>query len=152
MRICGVASAFPKNYYSQDIIREALKRRWSHKLERPQVLDRLHANVGVHGRHLTLPIAAYEDLKTWGNANDAWIEAAQDLGQQALCRALAHAGLAASDLAAIFFVSVTGIASPSIEGRLINRMGLSPNIKRNPILGLECVTGIEASSRSSHYV
>src|ERR1700688_690454 len=152
MRICGVASAFPKNYYSQDVIREALKRRWSDKLERPQVLDRLHANVGVQGRHLALPIAAYEDFKTWGSANDAWIEAAQDLGQQALCSALTHAELATSDLPAIFFVSVTGIASPSIEGRLINRMGLSPNIKRIPIFGLGCVAGAAGIARAADYV
>jgi alkylresorcinol/alkylpyrone synthase len=152
MRICGVASAFPKNYYSQDIIREALKKRWSNKLERPQVLDRLHSNVGVQGRHLALPIAAYEDLKTWGKANDAWIEVAQELGGQALCRALNYAGLATSDLAAIFFVSVTGIASPSIEGRLINRMGLSPNIKRIPIFGLGCVAGAAGVARAADYV
>src|ERR1700694_4137665 len=87
MRICGVASAFPKNYYSQDVIREALKSRWSAKLERPQILDRLHSNVGVQGRYLALPIAAYEELSTWGEANDAWIQAAQELGEQALCRA-----------------------------------------------------------------
>ena len=73
MRICGVASAFPKNYYSQDVIREALKNHWSDKLERPQILDHLHSNVGVQGRHLTLPIAAYEGLSIWGKANNASI-------------------------------------------------------------------------------
>jgi len=152
MRICGVASAFPKNYYSQDVIREALKRRWYDKLEKPQILDRLHANVGVQGRHLALPIAAYEDLSTWGKANDAWIQAAEELGGQALCRALTHAGLATSDLGAIFFVSVTGVASPSIEGRLINRMGLSANIKRIPIFGLGCVAGAAGIARAADYV
>src|SRR3984893_155550 len=152
MRICGVASAFPKNYYSQDIIREALKSRWSDKLERPQILDRLHSNVGVQGRHLALPIAAYEGLSTWGKANDAWIHAAEELGEQALCRALTHAGLGTPDLGAIFFVSVTGVASPSIEGRLINRMGLSPNIKRIPMFGLGCVAGAAGIARAADYV
>jgi predicted naringenin-chalcone synthase len=51
MRICGVASAFPKNYYSQDIIREALKSRWSDKLERPQVLARLRGDIGAWIMH-----------------------------------------------------------------------------------------------------
>jgi hypothetical protein len=57
-----------KELLSQDVIREALKSRWSDKLERPQILDRLHSNVGVQGRHLALPIAAYKDLSTWGKA------------------------------------------------------------------------------------
>ena len=73
MRICRVGSAFPKNYYNQDVIREAPKSRWSGKLERPQILDRLHSNVGVQGRHLALPTAACEGLSIWGKANDASI-------------------------------------------------------------------------------
>jgi alkylresorcinol/alkylpyrone synthase len=152
MIISGTASAFPKNYYSQPVIREALKRRWHGKLDNPLVLDRLHASVGVRGRHLTLPIDRYEHLKTWGHANDEWIESAQQLGQRALCQALSDAGIAPSELSAIFFVSVTGIASPSIEGRLINRMGLSPNIKRIPIFGLGCVAGAAGISRAADYV
>ncbi|MBA3913857.1 MAG: type III polyketide synthase [Acidobacteriales bacterium] len=152
MRIAGVGSAFPKNYYSQIEIREALKVKWAHKLDNPKVLDRLHDNVAVDRRHLALPIPAYSDMKTWGQANNVWIETALDLGKNALCRALNASELAASDLGAIFFVSVTGIASPSIEGRLINRMGLSPNIKRVPIFGLGCVAGAAGIARAADYV
>lgn len=152
MRIAGVASAFPKNFYSQDTIREALKQKWEGKLDRPQVLDRFHESVGVKTRHLALPIPAYSELRTWGDANNAWIDCALDLGKQALCRALNQSGLSASDLGAVFFVSVTGIASPSIEGRLINRMGLSPNIKRIPIFGLGCVAGAAGIARAADYV
>ena len=35
---------------------------------------------------------------------------------------------------------MTGIASPSIDARLVNRMKLSPNIKRIPIFGLSIAT------------
>jgi predicted naringenin-chalcone synthase len=73
MRICEVRSAFAKNYSSQSVNRDALKSHRLDKLEGPQILDRLHANVGVQGRHLGLPIAAYEGLSTWGKANDASI-------------------------------------------------------------------------------
>jgi alkylresorcinol/alkylpyrone synthase len=73
MRICEVGSAFPKNYSSQNVIRDALKSHWLDKLEGPQILDRLHSNVGVQGRHLALAIAGYEGLSTWGKANDASI-------------------------------------------------------------------------------
>lgn len=151
-RIAGAASAFPKNYYSQDVIREALKHKWAGKLDNPLVLDRFHASVGVEGRYLALPIPAYHDLKTWGDANNAWIESAIELAKQSLCRALNGAGIGAGELGAIFFVSVTGIASPSIEARLINRMGLSPNIKRIPIFGLGCVAGAAGIARTADYI
>ncbi|HEX8817192.1 MAG TPA: 3-oxoacyl-[acyl-carrier-protein] synthase III C-terminal domain-containing protein [Terriglobales bacterium] len=152
MRICGVGSAFPENYYSQEEICEALKRRWAGKLENPQVLDRLHASVGVKGRHLALPIASYDGLTTWGRANDAWIEAAVDLGEQSLRQALLSSGMTMADLGAIFFVTVTGVASPSIEGRMINRMGLPVGIKRIPIFGLGCVAGAAGIARAADYV
>jgi alkylresorcinol/alkylpyrone synthase len=152
MRIAGVGTAFPPNYYSQEEISAALKHQWAGKLDRPEVIDRLHSNVGVKSRHLTLPIPAYQELTTWGQANNAWIKVAQDLGEKSLCRALNQSGFALEDLGAIFFTSVTGVASPSIEARLINLMGLPTRIKRIPIFGLGCVAGAAGIARASDYV
>jgi alkylresorcinol/alkylpyrone synthase len=106
----------------------------------------------VDARHLALPIEAYEDLETWGQSNNAWIEVAEELAEQSICRALTRAGLSEQDLDAIFFVSVTGIASPSIDARLMNRMNLRTNIKRNPIFGLGCVAGAAGIARAADYV
>lgn len=55
-------------------------------------------------------------------------------------------------MSALFFVSVTGIASPSIDALLINRMGLSPNIRRVPVFGLGCVAGAAGISLAADYV
>jgi alkylresorcinol/alkylpyrone synthase len=152
MKIAGVGTAFPSNYYSQEEISAALKHQWAGKLDRPEVIDRLHSNVGVRQRHLSLPIPAYQDMTTWGQANNAWIEVAQDLGKKSLCHALNSSGFALEDLGAIFFTSVTGVASPSIEARLINLMGLPTRIKRVPIFGLGCVAGAAGIARASDYV
>ena len=64
MRIAGVASAFPRQYYRQAEIAVALKRHWAGRLENPKLLDRLFMRLGVKGRHLALPIDAYDDLTT----------------------------------------------------------------------------------------
>ena len=149
MRIAGVASAFPQNYYPQAEIATALKRHWSEELDRPEVLDRMLARAGVSGRHLALPIDRYDDLTDWGEKNNRWIEVAEDLAEQSICRALTRGGLCEADLHAIFFVSVTGIASPSIDARLVNRMNLRPNIKRDPIFGLGCVAGAAGIARAA---
>ena len=152
MQIASAASAFPKHYYSQKFLLEQLQEYWGDSLRNPQMLARLHRNVAVEGRHLALPAEKYHELKTWGCANNAWIEAAQELGEQALCRALHHAGLDGKDLGALFFTSVTGISSPSIDALLINRMGLPTNIKRIPIFGLGCVAGAAGIARAADYV
>ncbi len=151
-RIAGVASAFPRQYYRQQEIANALRRLWDDGLQNPKVLDRLLTRVGVDGRYLALPIEAYDDLTTWGKSNNAWIEIAEELAEQSICRALTRAGLCEADLDAIFFVSVTGVASPSIDARLMNRMNLRPDIKRNPIFGLGCVAGAAGIARAADYV
>ncbi len=152
MKITGVASAFPDHYYSQDVLIERLARHWGPKLPNPAVVKRFHDVVGVDGRYLALPMERYEPIANWGEANNLWIECAVDLGEKALSRALADAGLEPSQLDAIYFVSVTGIASPSIDARLVNRLGLSTRIKRVPIFGLGCVAGAAGISRAADYV
>jgi alkylresorcinol/alkylpyrone synthase len=152
MKIASAASAFPKYYYPQSVLLEKLRDFWGDSLRNPQMLARLHRNVTVEGRHLAMPPEKYLELDTWGKANDIWIEVAQELGEQALCRALHHARIDASELGALFFTSVTGISSPSIDALLINRMGLPRNIRRLPIFGLGCVAGAAGISRAADYV
>src|ERR1039457_3059540 len=82
MQIASVASAFPRNYYSQTEIATALKRHWADELDKPGVLDRLLSRVGVEGRHLALPIERYDDLTDWGEKNNLWIQTAEDLAEQ----------------------------------------------------------------------
>jgi len=152
MKITSVGSAFPKHYYPQSFLSAGLRKWWGDRLKNPEVVDRMHAHAEIDGRYLALASDAYYDLTTWGQANDAWIECAQDLGQQALCQALAGARLTPRDVDAFFVVSVTGIASPSLDARLVNRLGMSPRIKRIPIFGLGCVAGAAGIARAADYV
>jgi len=152
MRIVGAASAFPEHYYSQEMLLGALQEYWGDQLENPHVLRRLHRHVSVDGRFLSLPKEEYLKMKTWGEANHHWIRTAKELGEKAVAGALADAGLHGRNLGAFFFVSVTGISSPSIDALLINKMGLCRNIRRVPIFGLGCVAGAAAISRAADYV
>jgi alkylresorcinol/alkylpyrone synthase len=153
MRIAGVGSAFPKYYHKQEVLVGALKNYWKDRLVQPGILDRLDESMKVDGRFTARPLDFYHnEMKTWGEANNVWIEVGLELGEKALCHALVGAGIEPRDLGAIFVTSVTGIAAPSLDARLINRMGLSPNIKRIPIFGLGCVAGAAGVSRAADYV
>ena len=152
MRIASVASAVPEHYYPQAFLGAGLKKWWGDRLKNPEVVDRMHAHAGIDGRYLSLPSEAYYQLSTFGQANNAWIECAQDLGQKALCQALAGVGLTPQEVDALFVVSVTGICSPSLDARLVNRMAMSPRLKRIPIFGLGCVAGAAGIARAADYV
>ncbi len=152
LKIAAVGKALPTHYYGQETLLAALRERWADRFFNPERLERLHQNVLVGGRHLALPLEEYATLTTWGKANDAWIRVAQEVGGEAVLDALSRAGLAPEDVDALIFVTVTGVAVPSIDARLINRLHLSPRIKRMPIFGLGCVAGAAGISRAADYV
>jgi alkylresorcinol/alkylpyrone synthase len=152
LQIASAATAFPARYYPQSFLTPALEQYFGEHLENPVLFRRLHAHCGVDGRHLALDPDEYWKIERWGQANDHWIDVAEQLGEQALAEAAKRAGIELQDIAALIFVSVTGIASPSIDARLVNRMKLSPNIRRVPVFGLGCVAGAAGISQAADYV
>ncbi len=152
MRIASVGRALPPHRYQQAAIRAALAEIWR---EQPGVVARLDAladALQVQQRYLALPLERYAGLNGFGQTNDAWLAAALDLGERAVGDALALAGLQPRDVDAMFSVSVTGIASPSLEARLANRMRLRADLKRVPMFGLGCVAGAAGIARAADYV
>ena len=152
MKIAGVACAFPRNFYPQSELLAALREHWRDKLPNPRMLDQFFTRSGVESRHLVFPLEKYFEIGSFGETNNAFIEAAVELGEQAICRALARGGYDRSQIGALFFVSVTGVANPSIDARLMNRMHLPHDVKRMPIFGLGCVAGAAGIARASDYV
>lgn len=152
-RIQTVHRALPPNYATQDELLAAFRGLWAQggmfNLER---LEELHRAVGVTGRHLALPLADYAALTSFRARNDAWIAAATELGAQAVRGALERCGLGPRDVDHLFFVTVTGVATPSVDARLVNRLGLRDDIKRTPIFGLGCVAGAAGVARASDYL
>ena len=151
MKIATAASAFPKHYYSNNSSWPNCRNTGVTALQSANA-GAVASHVAVEGRYLAMPCEKYNDLNTWGHANDVWIQVAQELGEQALCRALLEAQFDRARLGALFFTSVTGISSPSIDALLINRMGLPANIRRVPIFGLGCVAGAAGIARAADYV
>lgn len=151
MHLSAVGRAFPSHYVDQGTLIDAFKGAWASRYHNVARIEQLHRNVLVGGRHLALPLAEYDNLD-FTRANRAFIDVATDIGGAAVLDALGQVGATPKDVDAIWFVSVTGIAAPSIDARLVNRLGFRPDIKRTPIFGLGCVAGAAGIARASDYV
>jgi alkylresorcinol/alkylpyrone synthase len=148
----AVGRALPPHYASQEQLIAALRDLWSTKHFNLGRLEDLHRNVQVGGRHLALPLEEYPALATFQQRNDAWIRVATELSEAVARQALERAGLSPRDVDHVFFVTVTGIATPSVDARLVNRMGLRDDVKRTPIFGLGCVAGAAGLARAADYL
>lgn len=152
MKIAAVATAFPPHWYEQHKLTEALVRICGADARLAERIRSLHANTGIDGRYLTLPLEQYGTLRDFTAANAAWVQGALRLGEDVVTKALAAAGVRADEVDAIVFSTVTGLASPSIDARLVTRLGLRPDVKRMPLFGLGCVAGAAAVSRAADYL
>jgi alkylresorcinol/alkylpyrone synthase len=150
--VLSVAPALPAHYRDQEALIDAAKRHWIRDPALSRRLESLYRSTGVTGRHLALPIDEMAALRSFEDANGAYIRCAVELGERAVSDALARAGLAACDVDHVFFASVTGIATPSIDARIANRIGLRRDVKRTPIFGLGCVAGAAGIARASDYL
>ncbi|GEJ58491.1 type III polyketide synthase [Anaeromyxobacter diazotrophicus] len=151
-RLTAVGRALPRHHLDQEELIQALRGLWAEKHFNVERLEDLHRAVQVSGRYLALPLEAYASLDSFRKCNDAFVEVAQELGAEAIQQALARAGLRPRDVDHVFFVTVTGVATPSIDARLVNRLGLKPSVKRTPIFGLGCLAGAAGTARAADYL
>ncbi len=152
MRIASVGSAFPPHYVDQETLITQFRETWGGSHHNTARLEDLHRNVLVGGRHLALSIEEYRRLSSFTEANDAWIRVGLEVGANAVEDALRRAGLGVRDVDALWFTTVTGIAVPSLDAQLVNRLGFRPDIKRVPIFGLGCVAGAAGVARAADYL
>ncbi|TMR21402.1 type III polyketide synthase [Nonomuraea turkmeniaca] len=149
MHISGVQTVLPENRYDQAEITEAFSRLTECDEE---LLRRFHTATGVTGRNLALPLADYAKLDSFARANDMYLEIALNLSEQALRGALDKAGVRPEKVDLLLFCSTTGLATPSLDARLAQRVGLRPDVKRVPVFGLGCAAGASGLARLHDYL
>ncbi len=151
-QIRAVGLALPPNYVEQQTLTAALREYWTARYGNARRLDDFHRAVLVRGRHLALPITEYPALDTFAKTNQAWNRAAEQVGEAAVHSALDRAGIEPADVDHFFFVTVTGISTPSVDARIAARAGMRTDVKRTPIFGLGCVAGAAGLARASDYL
>ncbi len=99
------------------------------------------ANTGIDCRYSVRPYDWFREDKGWPERSAAYVEGAEQLFRDVSSAALAKAGRSARDVDTIITVSSTGIATPSIEARVMHGMGFRSAARRIPVFGLGCAGG-----------
>ncbi|RJK93141.1 type III polyketide synthase [Vallicoccus soli] len=147
-RIAAAAGVVPEHAYDQATITATIGDVvLGDQTDRRPVMERLHAAAGVRQRSLAVPLEEYARLGGFGGANDRFLDVGTSLGERAVREALDRAGLAGEDVDLLLATSVTGIGAPSLDARLVPRLGLRPDVKRLPVFGLGCVAGAAGIAR-----
>ena len=144
--VASVAVEFPPHQHSQDEVITALA-----DFAGPE-FRRFAATSGVETRHLALPLSRYRQLSGFTEANEAYVDIALELGERSMKSAMETAEIEPSEIDVVFSTTVTGLAVPSLEGRLVSRLGLRPDVKRVPMFGLGCVAGAAGTARVHDYL
>ena len=147
-RLLAVATAVPPYVLGQEEVVERVKRLFGQS----PMLDRLlpvFANSGIERRYSTVPIDWYNEPHGWAERNRRYIAGALDLLESVAGQALDRARLSIDELGGIVTVSTTGIATPSLDALLIERMQLPRNVARLPVFGLGCAGGIIGLARAA---
>ncbi len=147
--ILSVGRALPPNHVDQETLIRALSAYWGERHFNVGRLADVHRAAQVGGRNLALPLAEYPSIDSFGKANDAFIRVGAEIGEAAIRGGLAAAGLSPTDVDQLWFVTVTGVSTPSLDAKLANRLGLPARVKRTPIFGLGCMAGAAGVARAS---
>jgi alkylresorcinol/alkylpyrone synthase len=149
VRLAALATRVPQHKFSQAEARSATAALFAGHLQEVDRLLPLFDNAGIGHRYSARPLAWSIEGPGFAERNAASVEAAEELLAETARVALARAGLAPDSIDAVVCVSSTGIATPSLDARVAERLGLRADVERTPIFGLGCAGGTLGLARAA---
>ena len=150
-RIQSVATAVPANRVDQELAESFARTMFADAIPDLERLLPLFHNAGIRTRYFCVPQEWFFTSHDLAEKSARYVVEATDLSARAARTALGRAGLVPTDIDYIIYVNTTGLATPSIDARLINTLGLRPDVRRTPIWGLGCAGGAAGLSHAHHY-
>lgn len=145
--ILGSGVLLPPHHYSQSDLADALVELWGEELYNPDRLRAFFESVQVGGRSLALPKERYHEVRDFAARNLAWRDVSLQLLEELTPRVAGEVGLPLGEVDFLMSTTVTGLAVPTLEARLMNRLPFSRQARRVPLFGLGCLAGAAGVAR-----
>lgn len=155
-KIASIGTIKLPHIVNQSNIEQFTKQLFHEKIPQLSRLLKVFENGEIETRHFCVPLEWHNEYHSFEERNNLYIEYAVNFSVKAIEKCLSNSNflksaISTEDIDAIIFVSSTGISTPTIDARIMNRLPFSDRLKRIPIWGLGCAGGASGVSRAFDY-
>src|SRR5512138_1734407 len=150
-RLLGVHTTVPPYRVNQDDAALFARKHFGPLVHDFDRLLPVFENAGIETRYFSTPLEWVGDGHSMAEKNELYIRSATDLSVEATKELLESHNLQPADIDYVIYVNTTGLATPSIDARIINRLGFRSDIRRTPIWGLGCAGGAAGLAHAYHH-
>jgi alkylresorcinol/alkylpyrone synthase len=150
-RIVATGTAAPPHVLRQSDARAFAHRFFAGAQRDIERLLSVFDHAAIDTRRTCMPVDWFLRPHEFEEKNAAYLDWAMKLSTEAIGACLDRAGASPADIDYLIFVSTTGLATPSLDARLIGHLGMSPNTRRTPVWGLGCAGGAAGIAHAFHY-
>ncbi|GAB2582708.1 chalcone synthase [Paractinoplanes abujensis] len=149
--IAGLGTALPPSAVQTDLWENFFSHHYTGT--RRALAKRIFENSGVRTRQAAVS-PLLEDVSNWSTEQRMrrYQVEAIPLGKEAVSRALAGAGIAASDLGLFAVCSCTGYATPGLDILLARDLGMSPSVQRLFVGHMGCYAALPGLGAAADFV
>ncbi len=144
-RLVALGTAVPSYVLRQPDVRRRALALFGGSMDR---MLPVYENAGIDTRYSCVPIEWYLQSSTWKERNALYIDNAVQLLARCAETCLEQAGIGPEAIDAIVVASTSGIATPSLDARLMQGIAFRADVQRLPIFGLGCAGGVLGLSRA----
>lgn len=145
----GIATAVPDHVLDQDAVARAGLGLFDGTLADRTRARAVYDNAAIGRRYSCVPLEWYLAPHGFAERNDLYLRHAVDLAARAATDALAAAGLGFDGIDMIVAASTSGIATPSLDALLLERLPFRRDVERLPVFGLGCAGGVLGLARAA---
>ncbi len=138
---------FPFKANQQDV-KELARNLFSPSFPDAEKMLGVFSNAEIETRNLCKPLDYYSGAHGFRERNAEYIRIALEYATIAVEECISSAQVRKEDVTDIIFVSTTGLATPSLDALIVNKIRLNQYINRMPVFGLGCGGGTAGCARA----
>ncbi|MGG0188661.1 type III polyketide synthase, partial [Bacillus rhizoplanae] len=139
-KIISVGICPPSHIINQKTVVHFAKDLFGDSFKDIKRLLQVFENGQIEKRHIAKELSWFENDHTFEEKNNAYIECSIKLGAQAIENCVTNKtflkqNMKLEEIEALFYISSTGLATPTIDARIMNVLSFSSHTKRIPLWG-----------------